>query len=488
MDEKIEKILQESTFKFTPEKYKVAVEDAKSMDTRSWIEKYQPEFEKDKQLAVAWKAAGLDKYSKDKWERYRESFGSSDAKNPFDRSENWLRATWQNDFSDIPYEQYRKDIETSKQYWEDEKRAREYEAGKKLREREVKDWPLWKNIIASDYAKQRYINEPEKSLFNGDNTLDLGLFKLTKWGESPLKNVEGTLLNKGDDISDISYGVAGAAGDVLPGYGTFVGPAVRAARDVQHKVTESPYQKEWSDIGQDALSDAAINFGVEYMPTAILNRGRKAGKNISKSDEVFSDYAAEMNFAQRQQANDAAFEYLNKNLDMFADARVAQIRVNSMPESDIKNDMLKLVHSDKYSMREVERYMDAYRKANENGIDAYKRVKNSNVRPNKNIKTDHLGENTIDFFKSKERLMGLPESKLRTGAAKISTKYAPAGQTVVKEIDTAKGRGSQPEVDTKLVKDWYKQNYERDWKMGFKPNEKEGDLLWEAYKEWTEGK
>jgi len=471
MDEKIEKILQESTYKFKPEQYRVAVEDAKSMDTRSWIEKYQPEFEKDKQLAVAWKAAGLDKYSKDKWERYRESFGSSDSKNPFERSENWLRATWQNDFSDIPYEQYRKDIETSKQYWEDEKRAREYNAGRKRREKEVKNWPLWRGVIASDYEKQRYINDPKAAIFGEEAT--------------PVKE---DYLNKGEAFSDLIYGGAGAVADVIPGYGAFLGPAVRAGRDIQHKVSDSPYQKEWSNIGQDVLSDAAVNAGVEFMPTAILNRGRRFGKNIGKSDEVFSDYAAEMSFAQRQKANDAAFDYLYKNLDMFADARVAQIRVNSMPESDIKNDMLKLVNSDKYSKREVERYMDAYQQANKNGIDAYKYVKNSNVRPNKNIKTDHLGENTIDFFKSKERLMGLPESKLRTGAAKISTKYAPAGQTVVKEIDTAKGRGSQPEVDTKLVKDWYKQNYERDWKMGFKPNEKEGDLLWEAYKEWTEGK
>ena len=486
MDEKIEQILQESTYKFTPEQYNAALKDAKSMDTRSWIEKYQPEFEKDKQLAVAWKAAGLDKYSKDKWERYREAFGSSDTKNPFNRSDNWLKATWQNDFSDIPYEQYRKDIESNKQFWEDERRARDYEAGKKLREREVKNWPLWKNIVASDYAKQRYINEPEKSLFNGDNTLRLGM---TKWGETPKLGdvLEGSLLNKGEDISDLAYGAAGAAGDALPGYGTFAGPAVRAMRDVQHKVTDSPYQKEWSDIGQDVLSDAAINFGVEYMPTAILNRGRRAGKNIGKSDEVLSDYAAEMNFAQRQQANDAAFEYLRKNEGMFDDARVAQIRVNSMPESDIKNDIVKLVNSDDYSKRQLLKYMDAYEKANKEGINAYRYVTaNSTTRPNKRMKTADLGDNTIDFFKSKERLMGLPESKLRTSVAKLSTKYAPAGQTVVKEIDTAKGRGSQPEVDTQLVKEWYKQNYARDWSLDkpFKPNKKEDDPLWEAYVEF----
>lgn len=472
--------LDQNTYNLTPQEYNQALDDLEKLDNESWAKKYDALFS---EKTTGWNEL-RNKY-KPLPERLTTTFGTSDSKNPFIQPKALLDDIYEKDFTDVPRDKYDETVSNMSKYWEDEKRAREYNAGKKLREREVKNWPLWKNIIASDYAKQRYINEPEKSLFNGDNTLDLGLFKLTKWGESPLKNVEGTLLNKGDDISDLSYGVAGAAGDALPGYGTFAGPAVRAMRDVQHKVTDSPYQKEWSDIGQDALSDAAINFGVEYMPTAILNRGRKAGKNIGKSDEVFSDYAAEMNFAQRQHANDAAFEYLNKNLDMFADARVAQIRVNSMPESDIKNDMLKLVNSDKYSKREVERYMDAYQKANKEGIDAYTYVKsNSNVRPNKNIKTDNLGESTIDFFKSKERLTGLPESKLRTGVAKISTKYAPAGQTVVKEIDTAKGRGSQPEVDTQLVKDWYKQNYARDWALGFKPNEKEGDPLWEAYIEW----
>lgn len=441
---------------------KQVMQDAANLDADSFMNKWDDWMYEN---AEGWNS--FRPQTKDVYTRMREAFGSSDVSNPFNVSEGKRRQIYEDNFKDVQQEQFDKALSNMSKFWEDEKRAREYNAGRIKRTQEIKDWPLWKQVLASDYAKQRYINEPEKSIFSD----------------------EGEWYNKGDDVSDLAYGIAGAAGDALPGYGTFVGPAVRAARDIQHKVTDSPYQKEWSDIGQDALSDAAINFGVEYMPTAILNRGRKAGKNIGKSDEVFSDYAAEMNFAQRQHANDAAFEYLNKNLDMFADARVAQIRVNSMPESDIKNDMLKLVNSDKYSKREVERYMDAYQKANENGIDAYMYVKsNSNVRPNKNIKTDNLGENTIDFFKSKERLMGLPESKLRTGVAKLSTKYAPAGQTVVKEIDTAKGRGSTPEADKQLVKDWYKQNYARDWELGFKPNEKEGDPLWEAYIEWKEGK
>lgn len=470
MDEKIEKFLDDAIYDADVKLYNSMVEDAEKLDTKSFIDKYQSEIEKHNELALAWKSHGLDKYGKDKWIRYREAFGSSDKDNPFDKDDAWLQATWQNDFSDIPYEQYKKDIESNKQFWEDEQRAREYNAGRIRRTKEIKDWPLWKQTLASDYSKQRYIDEPDASLFG-------------KEGKFNPYSTQGQ-----EELSDLIFGGFGAAADAIPGYGAIAGPTLRAARDIKHKVSDSPYQKEWSNIGQDALTDAAINAGVEFMPTAILNRGRRLGKNIGKTDELISDYEAAVNVAQRQKANDAAFEYLNKNLDMFDDARVAQIRVNAMPESDIKNDMLKLVNSDKYSMRAVERYMDAYQKAAENGIDAYKYVKNSNVRPNKNIKADNLGDNAIDFFKSKERVIGLPESKTRNVVGKVMTNYMPVGQTIVKEIDTAKGRGSTPEADKQLVKDWYKQNYARDWELGFKPNEKEGDPLWEAYIEWKEGK
>lgn len=471
MDEKIEKFLEDAIYDADTKLYNSMVDDAEKLDTKSFIDKYQSEIEKHNELALAWKSHGLDKYGKDKWVRYREAFGSSDKDNPFNKDEAWLQATWQNDFSDIPYEQYKKDIESNKQFWEDEKRAREYNAGRIKRTQEIKDWPLWKQVLASDYAKQRYINEPDASLFGKEGKFN----PYSKQGQ--------------EELSDVIFGGFGAAADAIPGYGAIAGPTLRAARDIKHKVSDSPYQKEWSNIGQDALTDAAINVGVEFMPTAILNRGRSLGKNIGKTDELISDYAASVNVAQRQKANDAALEYLKKNEGMFDDARVAQIRVNAMPESDIKNDLVKLVNSDDYSKRKLLAYMDAIEKANIEGINAYKYVKSTSMtRPNKNIKADNLGDNAIDFYRSKERVRGLPESKTRNVVGKVMTNYMPVGQTIVKEIDTAKGRGSTPEADKQLVKDWYKQNYARDWELGFKPNEKEGDPLWEAYIEWKEGK
>lgn len=505
MDEKIEKILQESTYKFTPEQYRAALEDAKSMDTRSWIEKYQPEFEKDKQLAVAWKAAGLDKYGKDKWERYRESFGSSDAKNPFDRSDNWLRATWQNDFSDIPYEQYRKDIESNKQYWEDEKRARDYNAGRKHREKEINDAGVFSPwSLASEYSKQRYIDDPDASMFG-------------KEGKFNPYSKEGQ-----EEIRDVSLGIVGATLDAVPGIGGVVGgPAVRLARDIYHNESDSPYKKDLTTIGKDALTDVGFNVGTNFLPTAILRRGNRVGKNTSKLYNYPNDVGAVADVALRTKQNNEALNYLKNNIDsgIFDDVRVGRIRVETMPESDVKNDIMKIVNSDKYTKDDIQTYIDAYTKAAYEGMmtDLYEyKPKTARIEPvakAEQAETPVFAEGANSYFDAKERVGALsdwnkkqvstlfknskhpiyiPTGKAYNAAvnagAKVANKWGPVGESIVKVAETGAGRGSDAKKTDTSVKDWYKQNYERDWKMGFKPNEKEGDLLWEAYKEWKEGK
>ena len=198
MDEKIEKFLDDAIYDADVKLYNSMVEDAEKLDTKSFIDKYQSEIEKHNELSLAWKSHGLDKYGKDKWTRYREAFGSSDKVNPFDKNEAWLQATWQNDFSDIPYEQYKKDIEANKQFWEDEVRAREYNAGRTRRAREIKDADLispW--TLASEYEKRRYIEHPERALF-GKESPKVGSSEDTRWGS----------------LADLGLGAAGVAADV----------------------------------------------------------------------------------------------------------------------------------------------------------------------------------------------------------------------------------------------------------------------------------
>lgn len=125
------------------------------------------------------------------------------------------------------------------------------------RKKEVDNWPWYKKMLASEYAKQRYIKDPESSIFSD----------------------KGEWYNKGEDVSDLIYGGAGALADIIPGVGgTFIGPAVRGLRDVQHKVYDSPYQKDWSDIGKDVGKDLALNVGTDYLPTALTKLGQRVAR------------------------------------------------------------------------------------------------------------------------------------------------------------------------------------------------------------------
>lgn len=472
MDEKIEKILQESTYKFTPEQYNAALKDAKSMDTRSWIEKYQPEFEKDRQLAVAWKAAGLDKYGKDKWERYREAFGSSDTKNPFNRSDNWLKATWQNDFSDIPYEQYKKDIELNKKYWEDEKRAREYNAGRVRRAKEIKDADLispW--TLASEYEKRRYIEHPERALF-GKESPKVGAAEDTRWGS----------------LADLGLGAAGVAADVGTsflemnpvtfGIASVTGPAVRAGRDILHKAVDSPYQKDWSEIGSDFKTDVAENAAVEgFANLRTLSRG---AKNVGTGNiELVLDNAKLMKDADQILKTLPEAKNLGKysNTDLFK-------MIQSLPESDIKTQFKNYAKNayevDKVGIaNELSRLSDLKRVYTDPSVKQGV-IKNMNEG---NEAATRIGERAYESNIVFEPKLNKRE---KVGKAVIGTveKIPSKAGGVLKastEID------AKPlEENKQLIKDWYKQNYARDWSLDkpFKPNKKEDDPLWEAYVEF----
>jgi len=211
----------------------------------------------------------------------------------------------------------------------------------------------------------------------------------------------------------------------------------------------------------------------------------KCGKAVSKTDEALTNVRDLAALNERALANKVAYESFTKNIDKFSDVRKAEQFVKALPESDVKADLLAMVKSPDYSERAIQRYADAFAQAEKEGIDAFKYVTQTGAtRRNPNAKTENLGKASVDYFTAKEQLAGLEPSKVRTAAAWAVSKAKPVGEGAVKASYTYAGRGSEPKVDTKLAKDWYKQHYARDWKMGFKPNEKEGDPLWEAYIEW----
>ena len=87
-------------------------------------------------------------------------------------------------------------------------KEKEYFEGRERRKKEVKDDFKWN--FASDWAKQRYIDTPEKSY----------------WA-NPEISIEHL-----PDIADAAAGFIAGGADFLPGIGgTFAGPAIRAGRN-----------------------------------------------------------------------------------------------------------------------------------------------------------------------------------------------------------------------------------------------------------------
>lgn len=269
----IEEFLDENTYNLSPDEYNAALDDSQNMDEASWVAKYAPLMQ---EKAVGWNKLDAVKKSKPLPERLREAFG----KDGFNPGKTYKDDVYQEDFADVKRKDFDKALDKMREYYEQETKQRKAEADKEKRKREVKNWG-WRDFIASDYEKERYLDNPQAALF-GEQAPSLGKAPETRWGSA----------------TDLGMGVAGAAGDVVPGWGSILaGPGIRTARDIGHKVTGSPYQKEWGDIGKGFMQDAAFNAATFAVPN--FKRARKvADKVMPQIPDNVTTYKALENEAQ----------------------------------------------------------------------------------------------------------------------------------------------------------------------------------------------
>lgn len=461
--EDLQKFLRNNKNRLSEEEFESMYSDSYDMPIDEFTSKYDSIL---KEKGVGWSKLRKPK-AKSVQERIRNEFGDDEFVVP----ENYRRDVWEEKFKDIPFEEFSENIDKMRQYYEDEKKEREYEGGKTRREKEIKEWPWYKDILASEYEKERYINEPEAALFGKEAT------PITK-----------DLLGKGEAISDVIYGGAGAVGDFIPGIGTVLGPAARAARDVQHKASDSKYQKEWGDIGSDLASDLAINLGTEYLPTVVINRAKRAGKSVSKLSDIGTDIRLELDAQNRKAANDLLEQNKDKIIDAADNAKTFDLLLEKLPDSDIKKDLVMIRNQPDFNKSKIGDYFDQYMDAKKATTDkkemfGYKYdEKTGSIVPTQRSE-GYLGPNAYDYFRTQERNKEITKRGLKSGLASVLGKTGVIGGGIVKEIPTAKGRGTDVEINPENTKEWYKQNYTRDWLLGFTPTYKEGDPKWEAFEE-----
>lgn len=312
------------------------------------------------------------------------------------------------------------------EHLEDVKKSNEIQA----RKDEVENWPWYKKMIASDYAKQRYINEPEKSVFSD----------------------KGEWFNKGEDVSDLLYGGAGAVGDFIPGIGgTVVGPAVRGLRDVQHKVTDSNYQKDWSQIAGDVGNDLLFNAGTDLAPTMLLRRGQRYASNAEKGwknglgDELkkADDYLQakhELENIKKSSEQIGGGDWKNQ-YELASSPTKWGKAVDRLPESPMKSDLKTL--------------RDAPREDKMDALIQWEVAAGGNPHPYIYIEKD--GEQVLKpYFKEEVRpavtehykrvLKGNDEAgALTKSLAGVAGAWKTFGERGVKEGKNALGRGTKPE-------------------------------------------
>ena len=361
----------------------------------------------------------------------------------------------------IPVEEFRNQFKLVKERIDTEN-------GRERRKKEL-DEMAWYNPqkwVTSDYEKQRYINDPDASIIG--------------------KEGNGKWFNKGEAISDFAFGIAGAAGDMLPGWGSLVGPAVRGLRDVHHKATGSKYQKDIGNILRDVGEDVLFNAAIEKTPTALLKSAEETAKNAGKFDTFLNKVNDYNNVMKEVRNNKAGTDILDwTQLYKMSDLQIEEA-IKSMPDSPLKQKLKGYVadgienNRDKIgetlvtyeSLSNPKRLSPQHSYYDEAG----------NVKP---FKKSYWKEQGVDDY-VRRQANASQQGKLVKGASNLLDAIQSFGGNALKELKTAEGRDSMPNTSEREDIDWFKENYASDWEAGFVPRGKDDEPIMKAYREWKE--
>lgn len=491
----IEEFLDENTYNLTPEEYNAALADLDSLDAKSWVAKYSPLM---MEKTSGWNEVAEVKQSKPLSERIASAFKDVE----FDPGKSYKDDVYEKDFSDVPREKFDEALSKMKQYYDAEVKARDAEYLKEKRKREVQDWGLIRDIATSDYEKQRYIDNPQSALF-GDQAPSPGEAPETRWGS----------------IADLGLGVAGATGDALPGLRGFAGPGIRLARDIGHRVTDSPYQKSWSDISKNAGVDFGTTAATAFLPNFRKQKRMMAGGLIPQEYTVLKEIEQEA-----KNINEGA-AMLGESLGQFSPlsdaARDRSFRnaVANMPESQLKRELAPLAADVNIDWAKAEAIVNkntnaAYSAGSKTNREFLRSTVSENESPlleraNNLDEADIIRTETLtgkqipykttvtldplsakilgakELTKTQERIAPLYDLANRfvegeVGSAGLKMSSTALGGRSPRKVQRVRTPEEQDQIDR------IKATESRFWEAGFKPNKVEGDPLWEAYSEWKD--
>lgn len=472
------------------EVYNRVVDDFQSMDRKQWLQTWGDYMAEN---FNGWNEVDEVKQAKPLANRIANAFG--DVK--FAPKGRYKDDVYRSEFSDVPRDQFDAALAKMKEYYDAEVKGRKDEAMRKKREKEVKDWPFWRNVLASDYEKQRYVDKPETALFGK---------QAPRIGDAPEFRVGAT--------ADLLAGAAGAAADVLPGAkGVFLGPAIRSARDAAHILSGSPYRKEGMSPVTDFAADLGVNAGAAWLPN--FRRYTRMGRGATKDTPV--SIAVELNqmgkALDNKQANDL---YMTLASDGgLTDVHQLSNMINSLPDSPMKQELIANINDmgaiDKGKLADImEKWRNTY---NLRGWDTDKIVERSNLADQMTLRASGASDAELakwysehPYWKPKYQYPSEPgplrdyankiigEQKLsnaqKATAWLLSNANSDIGGAAAKGIASVSGArmSSTPTIamtgaDVEALNE-IKNREARFWEAGFAPKKIDGDPLWEAYREW----
>lgn len=475
----IEEFLDENTYNLTPEEYNQALDDSEKMDSKSWVVKYAPLMQ---EKAVGWNQVDAVKQSKPLATRIADAFADS----KFRPGKTFKDDVYQDDFSDVPREQFEEALSKMRDYYDQEVKQRRDDADKEKRKREVKnDW-FWRGLLTSDYEKQRYVEDPQSALI-GDQAPEWGTAPETRWGSA----------------ADLGLGVVGAAGDVVPGWGSvLIGPGARIARDVGHKVTDSPYQKEWGDIVKGGITDVMISGGTIALP------------NFRKQIRMYNDFMTLPENVVAMQAIEGEARSILDGAQMLQGAKGGlefRKAVEAMPESQLKKDLTPLLNSAEIDWNQaqliINRNVQAANSVANQGSrqamrDTYSRVIDGrapgDISRRALLKTAAQAEEreamplhpliTKALSRTEPTAKELKSASRKMLADKAISKLSNPAANLVVTVPGGRAKGTVQSIETPEEREQIeaiKQREDRFWRAGFKPNKNES-LLYKAWAEWKE--
>lgn len=397
-----------------------------------------------------------------------------------------------NKYNWLNKEELKEWFDKTNNYKELYEKEREAEFRKAQRKQEVdKEWGFLDNLLASEYSKQRYIDNPDASIFG-------------KEGKFNPYSTAGQ-----EELTDVILGGTGAVADLLPGVGALVAPTVRLGRDVYHNVSDSEYKKDIKSIIKDAALDYGTNSGAWLLANA--RKGAKAANELASNDVKRA-----INFANEDKAVKEGLSMMQTGVnripsipdiiryrefgidDPFNDI-VLKNTIMDLPESSMKRELIPLVSDIKSKPINRSAVQDIINKYNRESMKPYQATLRQKIKDNR--------------FLPEEARQGSPylESAIATKPVSELTKLEQAsylfnilsaqlnkgrlGQTIIQEGATLTGRNSSKPnlVETALQKKEKEDNINRIinnysllWnKKSPPPEAKDSPLIKAAWERWS---